>query len=55
MKIFDKVILKKHLNYANLVKYCVMAKNSNRFLMGIERILSKKGILKVYGSTPIQP
>ena len=49
--------LKKHLNYTILVKYCVMAisRNSNRFLMGIERSLSQKGIIKVYENIPIQP
>ena len=42
--------LKKRLNYTVLVKYCLMAisRNSNRFLMGIERRLSQKGIIKVY-------
>ena len=41
--------LKKHLNYTISVKYCVMtiSRNSNRFLMGIERSLSQKGIMKV--------
>ena len=41
--------LKKHLNYTVSVKYCVMtiSRNNNRFLMGIERSLSKKGIMKV--------
>ena len=35
---------KKHLNYTILVKYCVKAipRNSNRFLMVIERGLSQK-------------
>ena len=48
--------LKKHLNYTILVKYCVMAisRNRNRFLMGIERSLSQKEIIKVYGNIPIQ-
>ena len=42
--------LKKHLNQRNLVKYYVIAisRNSNRFLMGIERSLSQKEIIKVY-------
>ena len=48
--------LEKQLNYIILVKYCVMAisSNSNRFLMGIERSLSHKGIIKVYENIPIQ-
>ena len=49
--------LKKHLNSRILVKYCVMAisRNSNRFLMGIEKSLSQKGIIKVYENIPVQP
>ena len=49
--------LKKHLNYTILVKNCVMAisRNSNRFLMGIKRSLSQKGIIKAYENIPIQP
>ena len=48
--------LEKQLNYIILVKCCVMAisSNSNRFLMGIERSLSHKGIIKVYENIPIQ-
>ena len=30
-------------------------RNSNRFLMGIERTLSQKGIIKVYENIPIEP
>ena len=56
-KLLDKLTLKKNLNYTDLVKYCVMAKsrNSNRFLMGIGKSLSQKGIIKVYENVPIQP
>ena len=41
--------LKKHLNYAILVKYCVMAisRNSNCFLIRIERRLSQKIIVNI--------
>ena len=54
---YSKTYLQKHLNYTTLVKYCVMAITSNniRFLMGIERSLSQKGIIKVYENIPIQP
>ena len=53
---YSKTYLQKHLNYTILVKYCVMAITSNniRFLMGIERSLSQKGIMKVYENIPIQ-
>ena len=48
--------LKKHLNYTILVKYCVMAisRNSNRFLMSIERIVKVIKIIKVYEIISIQ-
>ena len=57
LKMLEKHILKKHLNYTILVKYCVMviSRNSNRFLTGIERNLSQKGIINVYENIPIQP
>ena len=44
---FGQTYLQKHFNYTTLVKYCVMAisRNSNRFLMGIERSLSHKRIM----------
>ena len=56
MKMLDKLIVKKHLNYTVLVKYYFMAKsrNSNRFLMSIGRSLSQREIIKVYENTPIQ-
>ena len=49
--------LKKHLNYTIIVKYCVMAisRNSNRFVMGIEKSLSQIEVTKVYENIPIQP
>ena len=49
--------LKKHLDYTILVKYCVMAisRNSNCFLVGLERSLSQTGVIKVYENIPIQP
>ena len=31
------------------------SRNSNRFLMGIGKSLSQKGIIKVYENVPIQP
>ena len=54
---YSKTYLQKYLNYTILVKYCVMAITSNniRFLMGIERSLSQKGIMKVYENILIQP
>ena len=47
---------KKHLNYAILVKYCVMAtfRNCNHFLMGTKSNLLQKGIIKVYEIITIQ-
>ena len=53
-----KIILKKKnmgQNYTILVKHRAMAisRNSNRFLIGIERSLSQKGIVKVYETIPI--
>ena len=32
-----------------------ISRNSNRFLMGIERTLSQRGIIKAYENIPIQP
>ena len=32
-----------------------LSRDNNRFLMGIERILSQKGIMKEYQNIPIQP
>ena len=49
MKMLDKLVLKTfELNNLS-VKYCVMAtsRNSNHFLMGVERSLSLKGIMKI--------
>ena len=48
MRMLDKLIFKN---------ICVMAisRNSNRFLMGIERSPSHKKIKKVYESIPVQP
>ena len=39
------------------MKYCVMAisRNSNLFLMGIERSLSQKEIVIVYENIPVKP
>ena len=56
-KCWTNLSLKKHLNYTILMKYCVLAipRNINRFLMGIERSLPQKGIIKVYENIPIQP
>ena len=53
-----KTILKKKnmgQNYTILVNHRAMAisRNSNRFLMGNERSLSQKGIIKVYERIPI--
>ena len=49
-KMLEKFVLKTfELNIWILVKYCVVPKsrNSNHFLMGIERSLSHKGIIKI--------
>ena len=53
---FGQTYRKNHLNYTVLVKYCVMARsrNINRFLMGIGRSISQKGLIKVHENTPIQ-
>ena len=33
----------------------VISKNNNHFLIGIDKSLSKKGIIKVHETIPIQP
>ena len=52
-----QIYINKHLDYTILVKYCLMAisRTSNRFLIGIEKSLSQKGIIKVYENILIQP
>ena len=52
-----QIYINKHLDYTILVKYCLMAisRTSNRFLIGIEKSLSQKGIIKVYETILIQP
>ena len=38
-----------------LIRLMAISRNSNRFLMGPDRSLSQKGIIKVYGNFSIEP
>ena len=57
MKMLDESIIKKISIKQILVKYYIMAisRNSNCFLMVIERGLSQRVIIKTKENVPIQP
>ena len=55
MKILDKLIVKTfELNNCSEYYGMVISRNSNRFLMGIERSLSQKRTIKKWENIPIQ-